>query len=150
MSSYFDEHDCLPLADGASPDGMLQLARYLVTSGHWSNQQFAAMFADRPPPPVCKQWLSRLPRRVEGEGGGSECAVCLKSAEEGEEMCRLPCRHEFHSDCVTAWLCKASTCPVCRAQFPTDDPDWEEMTKQRAREKKRKEDLEQLHNSMFG
>ena len=28
MSSYFDEHDCTPLADGAAPDELLQFARY--------------------------------------------------------------------------------------------------------------------------
>ena len=27
MSSYFDEHDCVPLADGAAPDQLLQFAR---------------------------------------------------------------------------------------------------------------------------
>ena len=37
-----------------------------------------------------------------------------------------------------------------RSSFPTDDPEWEEMKKQKAREGHRKEDLELLHNSMFG
>ena len=37
-----------------------------------------------------------------------------------------------------------------RKQFPTDDEEWEEMQRQKLREKKREEDLEVLHNSMFG
>ena len=37
-----------------------------------------------------------------------------------------------------------------RKQFPTDDPEWEEMQRQKARVKRREEDLEVLHNSMFG
>ena len=28
MSSYFDEHDCAPLAEGAAPDELLQFARW--------------------------------------------------------------------------------------------------------------------------
>ena len=27
MSSYFDEHDCTPLAEGTAPDELLQFAR---------------------------------------------------------------------------------------------------------------------------
>ena len=38
----------------------------------------------------------------------------------------------------------------CRKSFPTDDPEWEEMQKQKARTKQREADLENLHNSMFG
>ena len=37
-----------------------------------------------------------------------------------------------------------------RAELPTDDPQWEEMKKQKKRKEKREEDLEALHNSMFG
>ena len=39
---------------------------------------------------------------------------------------------------------------LCRRSLPTDDPEWEEMKKQKEREERRKEDLEMLHNSMFG
>ena len=28
MSSYFDEHNCTPLADGTAPDELLQFARF--------------------------------------------------------------------------------------------------------------------------
>ena len=39
---------------------------------------------------------------------------------------------------------------IYRKQFPTDDPEWEEMQKQKQRAKRREEDLEMLHSSMFG
>ena len=29
MSSYFDEHDCTPLAEGTAPDELLQFARFV-------------------------------------------------------------------------------------------------------------------------
>ena len=92
----------------------------------------------------------------------------------------LPCCHSFHDACVTAWLGKAANCPMCRfcisdntyggefgnvvtdwlgkaeedflprAELPTDDPQWEEMKRQKKRKERREEDLEALHNSMFG
>ena len=37
-----------------------------------------------------------------------------------------------------------------RAELPTDDPQWEEMKRQKKRKERREEDLEALHSSMFG
>jgi len=150
MSSYFDEHDCTPLADGAAPDQLLQFARFLVTSGNWNHEEFSALFADRPPPPTSKDFIDNLPTRVLRDDSDKECPICLKMLEQDDELTLLPCEHEFHSECVLAWLSKAASCPLCRSSFPSDDPEWEEMKRQKDREEKRKEDLEQLHNSMFG
>ena len=49
-----------------------------------------------------------------------------------------------------AWLGKAANCPLCRCELPTDDPEWEEMRRQKKRKEKREQDLEALHDSMFG
>ena len=114
MSSYFDEHDCLPLSDGAAPDQLLQFARFLVTSGHWNHQEFSAFFSDRPPPPTSKQFMENLPRRLVREDTETECPICLKRFEQDDEVMELPCSHQFHSDCLTAWLTKAASCPLCR------------------------------------
>ena len=114
MSSYFDEHDCAPLADGASPDGLLHFARFLVTSGNWNDEAFSAMFADRPPPPTSKSFMESLPTRVLRDDLDKECPICLKNFEQDDELTLLPCDHEFHSECVEAWLNKAANCPMCR------------------------------------
>jgi hypothetical protein len=60
MSSYFDEHNCEPLSDNPSAagsdngSGLLEMARFLILSGHWNNEEFAGLFADRPPPPTSR------------------------------------------------------------------------------------------------
>ena len=43
------------------------------------------------------------------------CVICLDDFETGQSIRRLPCGHNFHSECVDTWLRKNATCPNCRA-----------------------------------
>ncbi|WJZ80255.1 hypothetical protein VitviT2T_000189, partial [Vitis vinifera] len=44
-----------------------------------------------------------------------ECAVCLCTIEEGEEIRELRCGHMFHRDCLDRWVGhRNGTCPLCR------------------------------------
>ncbi|KAH9824931.1 hypothetical protein DFH28DRAFT_942258 [Melampsora americana] len=56
-----------------------------------------------------------------------ECAICKDAFMMEEECMELPCHHIFHAeDCITPWLKRNGTCPVCRFSLvkdPTDDPD---------------------------
>ncbi|CAO2140863.1 unnamed protein product [Urochloa humidicola] len=56
-----------------------------------------------------------------GGGGMDECAICFEEFEDGEEVSMMPCshRHEFHVKCITKWLGRSNTCPLCRHQLPT-------------------------------
>eukprot|EP00056_Hartaetosiga_gracilis_P005969 m.91608 g.91608 ORF g.91608 m.91608 type:complete len:338 (+) comp12333_c0_seq1:206-1219(+) len=42
------------------------------------------------------------------------CAVCLNEYSTDEGLMKLPCGHFFHSECVTEWLERSPTCPLCK------------------------------------
>jgi len=46
-----------------------------------------------------------------------ECELCLMEYEVGDELLRLPCMHLFHCACVSPWLRKTYTCPVCQTNI---------------------------------
>ena len=154
MASYFDEHDCEPLRDGQGPDHFLHFARLLVDSGAWNQSEFAGMFSDRTPPPTSKKFINDLKEHlVREETDGDCCPICLKAFEQDDIVIKLPCNcksNKFHKECILPWLNKTCSCPCCRFELPTDDRNFEEMRKQKKRQKQREEDIDNLHNSMFG
>lgn len=45
----------------------------------------------------------------------SECYICLNHFENNEKIIELPCKHQFHYECITPWLGQFSNkCPTCR------------------------------------
>ena len=152
MANYFDEHDCRELRDGETPDHMMHFVRLLIDSGNFDASEFSAFMGDRPPPPTSKKFIEEQleAKLIRSENEEFDCPVCLKRCELDDEFCRLPCSHRFHKECIMPWLEKTSSCPLCRKELPTDDEDYEKMRAHKKREKQRKEDLENLHSSMFG
>jgi len=152
MASYFEEHNCTPLKDGETPNDLLHIARLLLNGGYMG--EFDSLFADgRKPPPASKKVVQELETLIAtqlDEAQRRQCPVCLAEFTEGEEMKRLPCDHCFHSKCILSWLAVTNSCPLCRHELPTDDEDYEEFKRQKAREKQRQYELESLHDSMFG
>lgn len=55
---------------------------------------------------------------------GVECAICLNPPELGGRVTTLPCGHLFHYLCITQWLTRSTTCPLCRQDaVPLDQHD---------------------------
>jgi hypothetical protein len=62
------------------------------------------------------------------------CAICQDSFKLGENVIKLPCSgnqtHYYHYDTdaeicegILPWLKNNNTCPVCRTEFPFDEPE---------------------------
>ncbi|KAG6768311.1 E3 ubiquitin-protein ligase RING1-like [Populus alba x Populus x berolinensis] len=112
------------------PDG--NFGDYFIGSGL---EQLIQQLAENDPnrygtPPASKKAIEALPTmKVTEEMMKSEmnnqCAVCKDEFEGGEEVKGMPCKHVFHEDCIIPWLNMHNSCPVCRYELPTDDPDYE-------------------------
>ncbi|KAF5181467.1 hypothetical protein FRX31_028946 [Thalictrum thalictroides] len=42
------------------------------------------------------------------------CAICLNDMKEGEVVRTIGCDHTFHCKCISKWVDKNTTCPLCR------------------------------------
>ncbi|GAQ83252.1 Hypothetical protein KFL_001410100 [Klebsormidium nitens] len=83
------------------------------------------------PPPASRAAVQALEKVTMPEEPGEEsCSVCRSVLEARIEVLRMPCRHLFHADCLHPWLDVRNSCPLCRLQLPTDDPDYESMRQQ--------------------
>ncbi|KAF5191946.1 E3 ubiquitin-protein ligase ring1 [Thalictrum thalictroides] len=87
-------------------------------------------------PPTAKSVVENLPSIVltqnDIENKGGLCAVCKDEISTEEQAKLLPCSHYYHADCILPWLNIRNTCPVCRFELPTDDPDYEQRRTQRS------------------
>ena len=41
------------------------------------------------------------------------CSICQEKKVDDKWLV-LPCKHKFHSECITPWFVQSTTCPVCR------------------------------------
>ena len=88
-------------------------------------------------PPAAKSSVENLPLvELKTENLLAEelvaCAVCKDKFSMEEKVRKLPCAHYYHDDCILPWLNIRNTCPVCRYELPTDDPDYERRKSRRA------------------
>mmetsp|Transcript_10096 Transcript_10096/g.22711 ORF Transcript_10096/g.22711 Transcript_10096/m.22711 type:complete len:234 (-) Transcript_10096:36-737(-) len=65
--------------------------------------------------------FAALARDAGPDERGEECAICLASIANDEEVVVLPCAaaHRFHSACGLEWLSRNVTCPLCRVDVRT-------------------------------
>ena len=53
-----------------------------------------------------------------------ECVVCLGEFAGGECI-KTTCGHMFHDECLSQWLKKSFSCPICRKSFTESDQEEE-------------------------
>jgi hypothetical protein len=41
-----------------------------------------------------------------------QCPICIEDMIDG--VCKVKCDHKYHRICITPWLQRNNTCPVCR------------------------------------
>ncbi|KAK1435871.1 hypothetical protein QVD17_01643 [Tagetes erecta] len=86
-------------------------------------------------PPASKRVVDSLMTVVmttkDIEDNNTHCAVCKDEIDVGEMAKQLPCSHHYHGDCIVPWLRIRNTCPVCRHELPTDDPNYERRKAER-------------------
>ncbi|KAJ9073638.1 hypothetical protein DSO57_1014064 [Entomophthora muscae] len=80
------------------------------------------------PPPASKAFIKNLPKiDLLSLDQDSYCSICkdsFASISDNDPVVKLPCGHHFDSECLLPWLKLHNTCPVCRHEVPSDDPEW--------------------------
>lgn len=120
-----------------------------------NTQGFSDEFNQQPqrnknvPPPASNRAILSLPQvQVTAddllEETNKECAICLMDQIIGKNACKLPCGHLYHRECITGWLEKQCTCPACRFELETDDPEYEKTRLKRMKIRKLRMRLDEL------
>ncbi|GLJ24367.1 hypothetical protein SUGI_0465210 [Cryptomeria japonica] len=79
----------------------------------------------RGPPPATRSVVDNLERERIEENREFLCCICQAILLVGEIIMRMPCNHEYHEGCILQWLETSNSCPACKYELPTDDPDYE-------------------------
>jgi hypothetical protein len=79
--------------------------------------------------PLCwfvawKNFVTNLPAVVVDVTKDDVCSICMEDFdEEGDGNKRVPCGHVYHSNCITLWLHRCNSCPLCRRHISLDQLD---------------------------
>lgn len=56
------------------------------------------------------------------------CSICIDEYEEGDVVSVLPCKHEYHRECIEPWLQMHRNCPFCKQDVFTMHEEAKEPT----------------------
>ncbi|XP_065367156.1 E3 ubiquitin-protein ligase goliath [Calliphora vicina] len=68
---------------------------------------------------VTKKAIMKIPTKTgkstdEKDAESDCCAICIESYKASDLIRVLPCKHEFHKNCIDPWLIEHRTCPMCK------------------------------------
>ncbi|XP_057952370.1 uncharacterized protein LOC131146653 [Malania oleifera] len=107
-------------------DDYIYTAEYEMLFGQFAENENGFMGGRPPASKSAVENLVSLVMREEDVGkSNAVCAVCKEEMNVGEKASELPCSHRYHGECIVPWLGIRNTCPVCRYELPTDDPEYE-------------------------
>ena len=81
-------------------------------------------------PPASQRAIDNLPKIEVNNDNINKfkditCNICLEGFQKGNILRVLECNHEFHENCIITWLKSRNTCPVCRHELESSDPNYE-------------------------
>ena len=81
-------------------------------------------------PPASQRAIDNLPKIEVNRDNITKfkditCNICLEGFQKGNILRVLECNHEFHENCIITWLKSRNTCPVCRHELESSDPNYE-------------------------
>ncbi|KAJ4711633.1 E3 ubiquitin ligase BIG BROTHER like [Melia azedarach] len=97
------------LQDSVDPDNMtyeelLDLGETVGTQSRGLSQELINLL------PTSKyKFRNLIFRRKAGE----RCVICQMRYKRGDRQIKLPCKHVYHSECISKWLGINKTCPIC-------------------------------------
>ena len=97
-------------------------------------------------PPASQRAIDNLPKIEINKDNINQfkditCNICLEGFQLSNILRVLECKHEFHEKCIITWLKSRNTCPVCRHELESNDPNYER------RKHNHRENLRNLHRS---
>ncbi|XP_055901854.1 E3 ubiquitin-protein ligase goliath isoform X1 [Eupeodes corollae] len=67
---------------------------------------------------VTKKAIMKIPTKTgksnDKDGDSDCCAICIEAYKSSDCIRVLPCKHEFHKNCIDPWLIEHRTCPMCK------------------------------------
>ncbi len=95
-----------------SYDALLNLGERI---GDVKQERWALKAKDEIAKLPCKHFCVETMAKGKDENDSDvKCLVCQYPYENGEEICKLPCGHYFHKECISQWLMAKDFCPYCR------------------------------------
>ncbi|KAJ6814852.1 E3 ubiquitin ligase BIG BROTHER-like [Iris pallida] len=106
------------LEDNIDPDNMtyeelLDLGEAVGTQSRGLSQDKISLL------PVTKYKCSFFSRK---KAHRERCVICQMDYKRGDRQMTLPCKHVYHSGCVSRWLSINKACPVCFVEVFGEEP----------------------------